>query len=176
MQAISIDYRWLLPRRSYLVMNYSWAMSAPASVKVWNWPPRTRPKAIAFALIVPGIHQRRQAGFATIAPGFNEAVTSSTRIFKLIDFIEFCSAFAVVLSISFNMPFLGWLPDFSPLQLQLLFLLRYCQIVLYKVVLYHEMRKAVVIDIELQLAWASFVVINTSGHSTHSFYTGYSEH
>ena len=34
------------------------------------------------------------------------------------------------------------------------------------------MREAAVIDIELQLAQASFVVINTSGHSTHSFYTG----
>jgi len=29
MQVISIEYRGLVPRRSYLVMNYSWAMSAP---------------------------------------------------------------------------------------------------------------------------------------------------
>jgi len=48
----------------------------------------------------------------------------------------------------FNMPFLGWLPGFSPLPLQLLSLLRHCQIVLY-----HKMRKAAVTDIELQLAW-----------------------
>ena len=144
MQAISIDYRGLAPRRSYLVMNYSQAMSAPVSVKVWNWRPRTRPKTIAFTLIVTSGLQVRGA---TIASGFNKAVTSSTRIFESIDFIEFRSTFAVVLSASFTMPFLGWLPGFSPLPLQLLFLLCYCQIVLYKAVLYHAMRKATVIDI-----------------------------
>ena len=34
------------------------------------------------------------------------------------------------------------------------------------------MCKPAVIDIKLQSAWASFVGINTSGHPTHSFYTG----
>ena len=65
------------------------AKSAPVFDKVWNWP-----RKICLPLTIPGIHQFQESSI--------EAITSFMRIFVSIDSLnEFCSAFVVILSVSF---------------------------------------------------------------------------